>query len=250
MSTAIDHCGRAIAAMLPGFGLASFWIAPFLYVSSLANREGVLLEFNQIRNLDLISVIGLKEPPPTSIWGPTTFASPVLIMAAVGFLLSLKRRDVILSLAIITVTFAILTAVPNILIVNVFKSVWAKINVRGIIPTMIFLPVIAGYGAIGLSQQIVNFLYLLIRNRKVGESGSEQRLIPWSILKSGVAGLLGIAIAICTFLYLRHAPPGYGSYQGYGLQRSDAWWPFKFENGRVMINHWPTFMMSSDDWPN
>ena len=129
--------------------------------------------------------------------------------------MSLKGRDVVLSLAIITVTFAILTAVPNILIFNVFKSVWAKINVRGIIPTMIFLPVIAGYGAVGLSHQIVNLPYLLIRNRKVGESGSEQRLIPWSILKSGVTGLLGIAIAICAFLYLRHAPPGYGNYQGY-----------------------------------
>lgn len=253
LSTLIRHLGISFVALIPGIVLAAFWLVPFLYLSSLANRQGAIGQFalDQIPYLDLLSLIGLRGPPEASPMWAVILASPVVILAAVGLVLSLARSKTVLSLAIVSIAFAIFTAMPGIWLelVNVFKPLWANVYVRALIPTMIFLPAIAAYGAVELPRLIFNIPNYLIGRFKRSQHLPDQRMTPRSILKSGFATLLGVALAAGSFVVLRHVPPGYGEYQGYGPTLRAEYWPFKFDNLKISINQWPQFTMSTEDRP-
>jgi hypothetical protein len=254
VSMLVVYGRRALTVIATGFALSAFWLVPYLHITSIVNREGPSHEtdLHQIQVLDLPAAAGLREHPPTRSLYSVTFASPVLILASVGLVLSVKRHRFVLSLALISLATAVFTAMPGIWpgIVRPFQRVWANLYGRAVLATMVFMPIVAGYGAVESARLLINFPTILFKDRQAGTHRSTPLWNAWLILRPGFAGLLGMAIALGAFLYLRHAPPGSGEYQGYGFPRGDVWWPFDFKNGGIAVNHWPNLTISNDDWPN
>jgi hypothetical protein len=250
----IENLKRSMIGIVLGLLLASFWLMPFVHIRSQVNRQGPVTELglNQVPTLDLLAMMGLVEQPATKSLYAVTFASPVLILASVGLVLSIRRRRFVLVLAIITISFAIFTAMPGALagLIKPLARLWAILYGRATIPTIIFLPIVAGYGAVELSRCLIDAPGVLIRFRTTGEWAPEPGLIRWSTLKSFLAGLLGIIVTVVVFIYLRHAPPGYKNYQGYGHVGGDAWQPFEFKGNVIENIRWPSFSISSSEWPN
>lgn len=250
LSSLFEYGKRSLIGLGSGFALAAFWWVPFLHITSFVNRDGPIGEFglHQLPYSDLLSVIGLKE---AGSFYDVSFASPVLILAAAGSLLALRRSKFVVAIAIMSVGFVIFTAMPGIWIgiVKPFVRIWANLYGRAVIPTMIFLPIIAGYGAVALPRMVINSSSRLMR-RVFGNNNQPSQLPTlWSAVNVRIASMIGIAIAIIAFIYLRHAPPGYGDYPGYGFPHGREWWPFAFENSTMSINQWPSFAISDDDVP-
>lgn len=248
------NVGRSMVGLGSGVALACFWLVPFFHVNSLATRNGVTSDYglSQMPYLDLLSVAGLRGAPTEHPMWAVTIASPVLILAAIGLILSIKRNRLAFVLGLISAIFALFTAMPGIWlgIVSLFEKLWVHTNTRALIPTMLFLPAVAGYGAVELPRRLLGLAGRVGAARVVQSRRGGQGSILRSTVAAGAAGMIGLGIAAGSFVILRHAPPGYGDYPGYGVALRDEWWPFKFNGWQVSMNDWPSFTMSENDDPN
>jgi len=244
---------KALGVILVGLLLSSFWLFPYFRYGALANREGAGGEFalHQIPYLDLAAIVGLREPP--EMWGmwALNLASSVVIMAVVGFVMGLRRKNFAMLWGVISIALAIFTAMPGIWpsLVGVFKKLWANTYVRALIPTMIFVPSLAGYGVGELARLIVDMPARMIRivNKNRQTRRGESNIA--SILKSGATAIFSMAIAFLAFIYLRHTPAGYSSYPGYGATVTAAYWPFDFDGNGITWSRKPDFDISTIESP-
>ncbi len=232
-----------------GLLLVAFWIIPYLGLSQLANREGVAGEFalHQIPYLDLAAMFGLGPAPPE--WGMWAlgFASTVAVFALIGIVLGVRKNRTVLVWAILAFSFALFTAMPGIWIdlVATFQKLWGYLYVRALVPTMIFLPALAGYGAVELSRRMVALPGQLLRFLRSGGStaGSNNRVGRW--LQSAFVAVLALSITYAGFIYLRRPPTNNEFYPGYGPMHGVGESVLEFSGSHISLARTPSFAINS-----
>ena len=231
-----------------GLLLVAFWIIPYLRLSQLANREGVAGEFalHQIPYLDLLAMVGLGPAPQEWIMWALGFASTVAIFAAVGAVLGVRKNRTVAVWAILAFSFALFTAMPGIWIglVATFQKLWGYLYVRALIPTMIFLPALAGYGVVELSRRVVMLPGQVVRTLRSGrpEGGSKDGL--GRLLQSAIVAVLAISVAYVGFIFLRRSPADNEFYPGYGPMHGVGESVLEFSGSQISLARTPSFTIS------
>ncbi len=189
--------------------LVGFWLFPYLRYFSIVNRGGLLFPgLSALPHFKIGGILGLLGPQE-SLGTETAwymfFATPVVIWSGIGLIFGILRKKMVFGWAIISFFFMLQTSLPDYLPVlpSVIERFWTVVGIRAIVPTMVFLPMVAAFGAEELSKSILR----PFRNIQ--------------FLKIVVVSVL-VTLSI---IFLRHSPAGiedylglrsFGSYLGYG----------------------------------
>lgn len=144
---------RSIIVVFTFIFLFSFFLIPYNSYVSFANREGLLTySLEMLREVSLLpsTLIGFNNFG-TDIYRHDFFffAYPVVLLSLIGLIFSLLRSKKVLLLSVLVAFFSFfsMAAVYLGIIVNKFLFLFSAVNYRSIIFTIIFLPIVAAYGA-------------------------------------------------------------------------------------------------------
>jgi hypothetical protein len=232
-----------------GLGVAAFWVIPFYFTLSLANREG-LTEFaaHQVPYTLPLGLLGIGEPNPSVFSAGLTFALPVAVFACLGVVRAVLRRNHALSWAILAGSFAIYTSMPGLWLglVRVFEKLWAFTQARALVPSIILLPAVAAYGAEGGAKVI---LWAPLRAARILRRALSKRASTFSILSRMLDGvLLGVVtfgIVIVSVIALEGRLPNRNQFGGYGPPGAEGKLPFYFDDSEIRFRSSPDFSISA-----
>lgn len=260
---------RALAALIPalsvvvlGAAIAAFWLIPFQSYSALANKEGLntrSLSQLQEESLRLPSLLGI-EMLGEGIYRYDFFffATPVLIFFAIGFLTALifkKKR--VFGLALISIFFIILTMVPiyTPFLASLFKFFFTTVYFRGLIPVVILLPIVAGWGAWSLPAGVllVPFNWLTKKLGKKRVFALRFAVFAGRLFLISIVGFFSVAIVYWSVKNLAHQPPPNPDFplsykyqfQAYGPSLSESFQEF-FKNPGPFLTKLPKIDLSKE----
>lgn len=244
---------------LLGLGIASFWVIPFRHYNALANREGLLTS-----NIEQLKEISLR---PQTLLGLAPlgqdihrydfffFASPVLILAAIGVLLAVLQKGKILALGVAAIVLALYTSAAIYLpsLVSLFLYFYTATYFRALIPAIVLFPVVAAFGAVAFSS-----LVLRVPAKVASLAFNPKRGLGLAIKKGFRAILVSfLSIGLSTLLVIKinNEPPVLPEHlereAAYGLHRFKPYGPSLAQDLEVLKrgidyakNHWPKFVLS------
>lgn len=198
--------------------LISFWFLPFLRYGTVASRSGTrALSAEQIPYIQIPIFLGIEGPndfnPGNDMWY-AFMATPVLILAAMGILFSLFRRErLVISLSLLAIFFLFFSALPGLslfLVKNFMLGFLSSIYPRTFFVVMIIIPILAGYGCLTLSKLVVSLF---------------KKYLPYTITAVVLTAFLTLSFAGLSLFFFSYVPRGYETvscYRGYGLGRNTA----------------------------
>lgn len=233
-----------LTCIAAGLGMVAFWFVPFLGVMRLANREG-LTEFaaHQVPYTYLKAVIGFGDPSPSVFSAGLTFALPVVILAGMGLIYGLARRGAPLAWGASCIAFVIYTSMPGLWLglVRLFEDLWAFTQARAMVPAIVLVPALAGYGALAAAKAMLwlpeKIAALFRRILPDGPStiGAARAL------RSFAQATLAFVTTVTAVVLLDRSIPGANQYSGYGPPGATGDLPFEVMDGSLSIENPPNF---------
>lgn len=186
--------------------LAGFWIFPYLRYSLIASRNVTpAWSFEQLPYITLSALFGFSGLDSLSqnnaMWY-VFFSRPIWILAILGLVMAiLKKEKSLIAASMVSLFFIFYAIAPGVVpwLVKPLLIFWREIYIRGLIPAIIFLPVLAAGGCLLLGQTMA-------------------KLIP----KLNLTPVFTLIIACGVLFFLNGAPPNKEQmpcYQGFG-----RWW--------------------------
>lgn len=185
--------------------LIGFWFFPYLRYFSITGESGLtfpdLSAFPHFKIGGLLGILGPQQTFGTETAWYMFIATPVLILAAVGLIIGIfRKKRIAIVLAIISIFFMFQTSLPEYWpkMPMIIARFWRIVTIRAIIPTFLFLPILAAFG-VGEVARII-----LLPLRKFATVSK--------ILKLPLV----IILVVLSLIFFRHVPPGMENYLGYG----------------------------------
>lgn len=209
---------RSILVSIVGLLLVAFWTIPFFSFKS--GHLGISV--NQIVFLTIKEFLGLAPAHDIVYVTSTFFNGSLLVLAALGILFALIKRNYTYWKLISTAFLGIfLLIVPKYIpwVVSDFSvPFWVAINVRVAVLPRLFLPMIAAFGVVSLSQ-----VFFLGNN------------LLWRLSRQVIGGAIALGIVLLVFRYIVIVPPAFEKvfYPGYGP--AFGWIPVNKVNGQRII---------------
>ena len=235
--------GRAWAGVAAGVLLAAIWVVPWMHNNALANREGLsYIPAEMVSYYDFAKTFGLVAPEATY---RMTFATPVVILAAVGLVAGLVQWETPLLWGVISIASVLFVAMPGLWmgLVRVFAPLWSGTNDRAVLMAMLLMPATAAYGAHSVGRLI---MALPAKTASVlARSASRGGL---ALALGRAAKATGIAV-IClglTASAVLYGPSMTPNRNGYGVQGWNGPLPVTFQGGRLSLLDPPLWELSQE----
>ena len=232
---------KAWLCILVGLLLVGAWLLPFIQANGLANREGLsYIPAEMVSYYDFATTLGLV--PPDANYG-MTFPVLFTVLAVVGVMAGLLRRESPASWGILAIGSVLFVAMPGLWIgfVRFFAPLWAATNDRAVLAAMVLVPAAAALGASGIARALA---YLPLK----ALTGGLNRVMPKQTVKKAVAAVRGVAIAAMSLVVFGLAvmigPKVLPELSRYGPRTGDGMLPLELDDGTLVLPDPPMLVLS------
>lgn len=143
----------ALSALLGG----AFWLPFFVSIGRATERGLGFLATHDLPYLTGAQLLGL--PTPDLLRAQTAFHPVVVALFLLGFVVALRRRErLVAGLGALAIGCMVYTALPTFApapLLEAFARAYSATNVRAILPAVVLIPIVAGFGAVALGAAAV-----------------------------------------------------------------------------------------------